>query len=139
MKPMTQIFRRLDRACPSPESGRLHEPRVLDHQPRRGDRSGRADEPGSGRWSDHASHSFHEHAALESGVPIPPRLIADARLAGSRGSGSQSLLVRVILAIRGFNGLFQDEVRPPSRKGSSAREDAKTLDPIGFLDEPFLG
>jgi hypothetical protein len=42
-----------------------------------------------------------------------------------RRSGSQSLLVRVIRAIRGFNGLVQDEVRPPSGKTGSAREDAK--------------
>jgi hypothetical protein len=40
-------------------------------------------------------------------------------------SSAQSLLVRVIRAIRGFNGLVRDEVRLPSGKTGSAREDAK--------------
>jgi hypothetical protein len=72
-------------------------------------------------------------------VPIPAQLGADTCRAGARRSGSQSLLVRAIRAIRGFKGLVQDELRPPSGNAGSAREDAETRDPIGFLDGPFLG
>jgi len=65
-------------------------------------------------------------------VSIPAQLGADTHLAGARRFGSQSLLIRVIRAIRGFNGLILDEVRPPMGKASSAREVAETRDPIGF-------
>ncbi len=65
-------------------------------------------------------------------VSIHTQLGADAYLAGARGSGSQSLLMRVIRAIRGFNGLILDEVRRSMGKASSAREVGETRDPIGF-------
>lgn len=57
---------------------------------------------------------------------MPAQLGAHAYLAGARRSGSQSLLVCVIRAIRGFNCLILDEVRPPMGKASSAREAAET-------------
>jgi len=76
-------------------------------------------------------------------VPIPAQLGAEAYLAGARRSGSQSLLVRVIRAIRGFNGLVPDELRPPSGRAGSAGEDAKTRRsqnrvPDGIYQSPLL-